>query len=141
MFILRLSNISIIRIHNFIYISFILGEKKRKLNLDVDATCASWDEEKTTRSLVDEVQKVKNCKNTNDNDGNIGFQLEKVENKCIHLELSASQDVFESSNNLRTAIKSLICQFVKAGKLDENVPATLNINIVVKSELTSGRYR
>lgn len=105
----------------------------------MDATCASWDEKNTTRILEHEFQEVENCEKTNDYNGSIGFQLEKVENKCIHLELSASPDVFKSPDNLRKAIKSLIRQFVKAGKLDDNVPATVNINIKVKSVLTSGR--
>lgn len=68
------------------------------------------------------------------------FIIEKVENKCIHLELSASRDVFGSPQKLRIAIKSLIDQFVKAAELDGNVPATVNMNITVKSALTTGMY-
>lgn len=84
---------------------------------------------------------MRNLKERDDNDHHGDtkkFIIEKKEHKCIHLELSASPDVFQSPKSLRFAIKALLRQFVKAGELDKNVPATVNINITVKSALTKG---
>ncbi|XP_052097970.1 uncharacterized protein LOC127732830 [Mytilus californianus] len=115
----------------------VTGEKKRKLNLDVDAISTAWDEERTTSNLDDKMQAITKRADKDHYDDNKGFVIEKVENKCIHLELSASPDVFGSPQKLRIAIKSLIRQFVIAGELDGNVPATVNINITVNSALTT----
>ncbi|XP_071149126.1 uncharacterized protein [Mytilus edulis] len=112
-------------------------EKNRKLTLDVDVTSAAWDEKRTTCKLEDEMQATKKRVDNVQHDDNTTFVIEKVENKCIYLELSASPEVFQSPQRLRTAIKSLIRQFVQAGELDENVPATVNINIIVNSALTT----
>lgn len=121
-------------IQEFIFFN-VLDEKKRKVTFDVDASSSTWDEERTTCNLAVAIQTVQN---DNDNANKEEFQLEKVENRCIHLELSASPELFQSPLNLRKAIKSLIRQFVKAGELDENVPSTVYINITVKSKLTIG---
>lgn len=86
------------------------------------------------------MQAIKEGSGNDHHHDNTGFIIEKVENKCIHLELSASADVFQSPQRLRLAIKSLIRQFVQAGELDRNVPATVNINITVNSALTTGMY-
>ncbi|CAC5356902.1 unnamed protein product [Mytilus coruscus] len=120
---------------------YVIGEKKRKLTFDVDAISTAWDEERTTSNLADEMQAIKErADNDHHDEDNRAFVIDKVENKCIHLELSASPDVFESPQRLRIAIKSLIRQFVQAGELDGNVPATVNINITVKKR-TYNRYK
>lgn len=62
----------------------------------------------------------------------------KVENRCIYLELSASPEVFESPQKLGKPIRTLISQFVMASELDKNVPSTVNIDITVKSALSKG---
>ncbi|VDI00446.1 Hypothetical predicted protein [Mytilus galloprovincialis] len=116
---------------------YVMVEKKRKLSLGVDAISTAWDEERTTSNLADEMQAIKEGAGNDHHHDNTGFIIEKVENKCIHLELSASADVFQSPQRLRLAIKSLIRQFVQAGELDGNVPATVNINITVNSALTT----
>ncbi|CAG2219507.1 unnamed protein product [Mytilus edulis] len=113
------------------------GKRKRSVTLDVEATSTDWDEKKTTLSLKDEMQAIKERVDNDHHDDTEEFIIEKVENKCIHLELSASRDVFGSPQKLRIAIKSLIDQFVKAAELDGNVPATINMNITVKSALTT----
>ncbi|VDI15692.1 Hypothetical predicted protein [Mytilus galloprovincialis] len=113
------------------------GKRKTSVTLDVEATSTDWDEKKTTLSLKDEMQALKERVDNDHHDDTEEFIIEKVENKCIHLELSASRDVFGSPQKLRIAIKSLIDQFVKAAELDGNVPATVNMNITVKSALTT----
>ncbi|CAC5404539.1 unnamed protein product [Mytilus coruscus] len=59
------------------------AEKKTKLSIDVDASSLTWDEGKTARNLADEVQ-------TDQNEG----LIERVENRCIHLELKEKNVVY-----------------------------------------------
>ncbi|VDI21103.1 Hypothetical predicted protein, partial [Mytilus galloprovincialis] len=101
-------------------------EKQGYRYIECEANCPGLDEDKALKRLATETD-VNSSKK---------LKIESVEKHCILLKLSSTPNVFESEENLHSAIISLVQQIADAGDLDTSVNSNMDITIAFTSPLT-----
>lgn len=113
------------------------GEKtsddNRKISVETQVDSSCLDEEKTIINISNLVE----TEIDNENGDKEKFYVANVKHKCIEMELVAFPNVFNNPRVLRKAVKALIDQLLEAGEIDTKVPGKLEINLTVKTLLTS----
>lgn len=109
-----------------IFLCLIIGYRY----IECEANCPGLDEDKALKRLATETD-VNSSKK---------LKIESVEKHCILLKLSSTPNVFESEENLHSAIISLVQQIADAGDLDTSVNSNMDITITFTSPLTVGEW-
>lgn len=87
---------------------------------------------------IDERSVVENItKNSHENEDHQKFMVESAKQSCIILNLACSQKVLKDEKSLKFALKSLLCDIVKAGNVDTDSPSTLVVQLIFCSPLTA----
>ncbi|XP_052086505.1 uncharacterized protein LOC127723815 [Mytilus californianus] len=108
------------------------GAKPKKMPADIrQATCHVEGKE------LDEHSAVQSLSEDNHNlSSDLCFNIISAEQKCLLLQLEVSSNIFEDTESFRMALRALIFQIARAGKININKPSTMTMELIFKNDLT-----